>query len=124
MEPNWQISSEWGLELFALPGIYALRCKATGEAYVGMTTRPISKRLKEHMKALSEGIHTCHKLQDLFDTYDDDNAFDCFVMSSTSDPVELKRLERMAMAWLMRLGYLLNQPTARLEQMVASDPCF
>jgi hypothetical protein len=49
--------------------IYALRCLATGEAYVGCTAGKLGKRMREHRCLLNGRKHKARRLQARWDEY-------------------------------------------------------
>lgn len=48
-------------------GVYAIRCKSNGKAYVGSTRRTFERRIRDHLKDLRLGRHTCRELQAIYD---------------------------------------------------------
>lgn len=54
------------------PGLYMIRCKATGEFYIGSSTTNTQMRLYMHKSMLRRGRHTSPRMQVAWDTYGED----------------------------------------------------
>lgn len=88
-------------------GLYLIMCKNTGQCYVGATTRPIAKRLGEHIRDLEQGRHSCWPLQDLFNVYGPES-FTTLVCPFEGDDEQLKEFERDFLRLAYRAKRLLN----------------
>jgi group I intron endonuclease len=88
-------------------GVYAILNRYTGQEYIGSTTS-FSRRMREHMDMLSEGIHHSYKLQNAFNAFPAD-AFR-FIILERCAVSELRVREQYYIDYHMSaiIGYNVN----------------
>jgi hypothetical protein len=52
-----------------LSGLYMIRCRITGEYYIGSTARPFHQRFSEHRTQLTRGVCSIPRLQEAVNLY-------------------------------------------------------
>lgn len=90
--------------------VYALRCEATGEAYIGCTAGKLGKRMREHRCLLKAGKHNS-RLQERWNQHGP-SGFRMVVLESLPKNIGLIQKRERELFWLRSYssqGLMLNQ---------------
>jgi predicted GIY-YIG superfamily endonuclease len=94
-------ASEEPIAPFAAPGIYAVVCTATGNAYVG-SSGDCAQRLRAHLSCLRSQTHTTRKLLDEWNRHGELYFEFRFIERVT----ERNRLAERERYWISKMGTL------------------
>lgn len=67
-----------------LPAVYVIKHMETGMFYVGQTSA-VGRRISHHFGHLRRGVHTCYRLQEIFDKYSEGDFWFCYTHIDNSD---------------------------------------
>ena len=89
-------------------GIYAIRNKITGCAYIGQSVVSIENRWSSHIAVLKKGKHTNKFLQDDWDKYGIDN-YEFIILEEVDDKSKIDEREIYWIAKYKEDGKAFNQ---------------
>lgn len=94
----------------AIATCYALTCRPTGKAYIGITLGKMAKRMREHRCLLRAGKHTSALLQADWDHHGE-TEFDCITLAQAEVEPTVGNLRQIEQQWIdqyVEAGKLYN----------------